>query len=86
MAEKDSEKKTSQQQETSAETNPSILQSYIEYAELCSDPLEVFKYLENKKVCLTDPTYWIEKMKLYCKMGEFRKAVTELTALNDKAV
>lgn len=57
-----------------------MLESFVEYAELCTDPLEVFRYMEKKNICTNMSAYWIEKTKVYCKMGEYSKAVDELIA------
>lgn len=39
--------------------NPSgLLQSYMDYAELCSDPTEVYQYMEDKQICVALPSFW----------------------------
>jgi hypothetical protein len=34
--------------------------------------------MEDKEICVALSQYWIEKAQLYCRMGNFRKAIEEL--------
>lgn len=41
---------------------------------MCSDPLNVFKYMEEKSICLFLGNYWINKAETLAEMGECKNA------------
>jgi len=65
---------------------PRLLQNYMDYAELCSDPEEVFQYMEEKQICVGFARYWRERAQLFCLMGNFREAVNILEKSSAKVV
>ena len=53
---------------------------------MCSDPLEVYKHMEEKNICLNDHRFWTSKAGTLCQMGEYATAVDELIATKEKAL
>lgn len=41
------------------------------YQSLCSDPLLVFRYMEEKAVCTFLASFWIAKAEVYAQLGDY---------------
>lgn len=41
---------------------------------MCCDPLNIFKYMEEKSICVFLGNYWINKAETLAKMGDFKNA------------
>lgn len=48
---------------------------FIQYSEQCSDPMNVFKYMEEKSICIYLANYWCSRSNLFAEMGDFRDAI-----------
>lgn len=53
-----------------------ILNQFMKYADLCSDPLNIFNYMEEKSICIFLGNYWIRRAELFAEMGDFIDACT----------
>jgi uncharacterized protein VirK/YbjX len=49
-----------------------LLEEFLEYARQCSDPLNVYRYMEEKAICTFLPRYWIAKARLHADAGHYR--------------
>lgn len=52
-----------------------LLGEFLEYARQCSDPLNVYRYMEEKAICTFLPRYWIAKARLHADHGHYRLAL-----------
>ena len=43
----------------------------MQYAGLCSDPLNVFKYMEEKSICIYLGNFWLNQSQVLAEMGDF---------------
>ena len=56
------------------QNHPEILDKFLQYAHLCRDPLNIFKYMEDKAICLHLPQFWLSYSETYAEMGHFKNA------------
>ena len=45
----------------------------MKYQKICRDPLNIFRYMEEKAVCTLMPEYWLEKSSFCAKLGQYRE-------------
>lgn len=51
--------------------SPEILDNFMNYQKICSDPLLVFRYMEEKAICTFLPAFWIKKAEIYAEIGDY---------------
>ena len=51
--------------------SPEILSNFMKYQKMCCDPLNVFRFMEEKVICTFMPEFWIEKSFVEAKMGDY---------------
>lgn len=78
MSQQKEVKEVIQRSPRQADSASGLLASYLDYAELCCDPEEVFSYLESKRICVGTAMFWRERAQLFCRMGNFRQAIAVL--------
>lgn len=43
----------------------------MNYKDLCSDPLLVFRYMEEKVICTFLAAFWMSKAQIYAEIGDY---------------
>lgn len=51
-----------------------VLEKFLLYAKLVQDPLNVFRYMEEKAICIYFPLFWYSKSEYLAEIGDYRNA------------
>ena len=51
-----------------------VMENFITYANLCQDPHNVFRYMEEHAICVYQSHFWVYKSNLYTTVGDYKTA------------
>lgn len=50
---------------------PAVLANFKNYIQLCKDPENIFRFMEEKAICTFMPEYWLLKAEHLADVGDF---------------
>lgn len=51
-----------------------VLEKFLLYIKFVKDPFNVFRYMEEKSICIYFPLFWYTKSEYFAEIGDYRNA------------